>query len=261
MESPSTPVRGRLAIQATDHGRTDGARLTASVLAGARVAVVGLGWYGGHTALALLDAGADVTVFEAADAPFTGASGHNQNRLHQGFHYPRSHVTREQSRRGFRRFELTYPHLSRPIERNLFAIAERDSLIDFETYVDVMRAAGLRFRIEDLEATGLTNVTGVISCEERLIDTAAAAAHFRDALDGRVRFGSPVTDVTDQGTGVTVDGERFDAAVLCTWGTFTRRADWDLYYEPCVSLIYEALQPDEPAITMASGVSGLRNPA
>ena len=35
---------------------------------------------------------------------FNGASGYNQNRLHLGFHYPRSKKTRIQSKVGFYKF-------------------------------------------------------------------------------------------------------------------------------------------------------------
>ena len=37
------------------------------------------------------------------------ASGNNQNRLHLGYHYPRSYVTREQSRNCFDKFKKFYP--------------------------------------------------------------------------------------------------------------------------------------------------------
>ena len=69
-----------------------------------RVAVAGAGWFGCHIASELIQGGHEVVVFEASDDVFTGASGINQNRLHLGFHYPRSYETREQSRDGFQLF-------------------------------------------------------------------------------------------------------------------------------------------------------------
>ena len=98
-----------------------------------RIAVIGAGWYGCHLGRVLIEDGHEVAIFEAQADIFTSASGHTQNRLHQGFHYPRSYRTREQSIQGFRRFTSDYPELSAPLPRNVFAVAETRSVLDFET--------------------------------------------------------------------------------------------------------------------------------
>ena len=69
-----------------------------------RIADVGGGWYGCHIGLALQSLHMDVQIYEKTSRPFHLASGNNQFRLHQGFHYARHHGTRVQSRDGFIRF-------------------------------------------------------------------------------------------------------------------------------------------------------------
>ena len=58
----------------------------------------GGGWYGCHIADILQTRGFKVLLLEKAGHLFAGASGKNQFRLHAGFHYPRSSITRSQIR-------------------------------------------------------------------------------------------------------------------------------------------------------------------
>ena len=83
-----------------------------------RVAIAGSGWYGCHIGMVLKDQCTQIRIFEKNDDIFTEASGNNQFRLHQGLHYPRSSITRYQSRDGFFRFSERYPSFSREIKNN-----------------------------------------------------------------------------------------------------------------------------------------------
>jgi hypothetical protein len=71
-----------------------------------------------------------------------GASGNNQNRLHLGFHYPRSYKTRIQSIKGFNEFVKKYPKFSNKIEKNLYFIANHNkNITDFDTYKSIMKSS------------------------------------------------------------------------------------------------------------------------
>src|SRR5690242_2891606 len=59
-----------------------------------KIRVLGGGIYGSHIVLALRDAGHAVELHESASRLFSGASGNQPARLHQGAHYPRSKLTR-----------------------------------------------------------------------------------------------------------------------------------------------------------------------
>ena len=67
-----------------------------------KIAIIGAGWFGCHLASELKNDGHSILLFEKEKDIFAGASGNNQNRLHLGYHYPRSYITREQSKKGFK---------------------------------------------------------------------------------------------------------------------------------------------------------------
>lgn len=69
-----------------------------------KIAVIGAGIFGCTAAFMLAREGHKVTLFEERDDILRGASGHNQFRIHSGYHYPRSPETIEEcirSRAGF----------------------------------------------------------------------------------------------------------------------------------------------------------------
>ena len=217
-----------------------------------RVAVIGAGWFGCHIAMELAGMGADLSIFEAEHDIFLGASGCNQNRLHLGFHYPRSYRTREQSKDGFERFMASYPGLSSSVRENVYAIGERHSFLDFETYLQVMEASGLEFLLRDPKDFGLVRTTGGLSCGERLLDTKKARLFFRKELESQLRSGTRVYNLESFPTGVKVNGEPFDIVVNCTWCAFQPDRFPELYFEPCLMFLYKG-EPDHPAITIMDG--------
>jgi glycine/D-amino acid oxidase-like deaminating enzyme len=103
-------------------------------------AIIGGGWYGCHIATSLRALGFGVPLFEQNNRLLHEASGNNQFRLHQGFHYPRHYATRMRSRGGFSPFVERYPGLSRPVAENLYAVPRGESLIDFLSYRIMNRA-------------------------------------------------------------------------------------------------------------------------
>ena len=80
-----------------------------------KVAVIGAGWMGAHISNVLNIKGYDVKIFESKKKIFLGMSGHNTNRLHMGYHYPRSLITRKQSINGYNKFIKEYPNLYKKI--------------------------------------------------------------------------------------------------------------------------------------------------
>ena len=82
------------------------------------VAVIGGGIFGCLAALKLAEAGCDVTIFEAGRDILCGASLANQNRLHLGYHYPRSPQTARACAVYERAFRRMFP----------------EAVIDFEHY-------------------------------------------------------------------------------------------------------------------------------
>ncbi|ADU13927.1 FAD-dependent oxidoreductase [Asticcacaulis excentricus] len=216
-----------------------------------KIAIIGGGWYGCHIGLALQSLQMDVTVFEKADRPLHYASGNNQFRLHQGFHYARHHGTRIQSRDGFIRFTERYPNLSAPIKQNLYAVPRETSLMDFDTYKLIMVSSGIPFVEMPEGSPYLTNIDGVIKTDERVILLDNARNYFSQRLKGNLHLNTAVEAVSNSEDGVVINGVRYDYAIDATWGHYTK-PPIKLIYEPTILLYYETSH-DMPAVTFVDG--------
>lgn len=184
-----------------------------------KIAIVGAGWYGCHITNLLSRLSFDVTLYEKGAAIFNGASGANQNRLHQGYHYPRSHRTRIQSRDGYIRFIERYPTLSERIERNYYVIPCFRSSLDFHTYKIIMASAGLEFNDVSDKVDFLENVEGVLQCEERLILTGKAKQYFQEELSPYLVLNHKVA--REEVVSGIIDGKEFSYVIDCTWGALS----------------------------------------
>ncbi len=202
------------------------------------IAIVGGGWFGCHIASCLKARSIDFELFEERPRLFDGASGHNQNRLHLGFHYPRSAITRRQSFEFAQTFMREYPSLSEPVEDNIYAVCSKESLIDWETYRTIM-GNGPYWEQRNPADYGLKNVDGCLACDERVILTDKAREQFARRLDGHLRLGERFEGQ-----------ENYDRIINCSYQTW--RPAWrDLIYEACLTLIYRSSL--RRAITLMDG--------
>lgn len=207
-----------------------------------KIRVLGAGWYGAHLASALIADGHAVEVHEIADKIFSGASGGNPARLHKGFHYPRSRLTRAACQDHADRFEATYGHLTSGIAVNLYAVAANDSLMDFGTYCQVLRGE-VEFIVVKPEEFGLRNVEGAVLTGERHIVIDRARRHFEAALKDRVHFGVKHDEVNDPAWDLTID---------CTFCSYD--AENIDRFEPCVTVILRG--DPHKAVTIMDGPFG-----
>ncbi len=215
------------------------------------VAIIGAGWYGCHIALSLRGLGLDVTVFDQNDRAMHEASGNNQFRLHLGFHYPRHHGTRAQSRDGFMRFVERYPQLSREVSENIYAVPREDSLIDFATYRLIMTSSGIDFREVRETSVFLQGVDRLLLTGERVLLIERARRYFTERLGDSLQLGTRVDDVEERADGAYVGGARYDVVVDATWGHRTG-LPMRFFYEPTILLYYETDSPF-PAVTLVDG--------
>ena len=215
------------------------------------VAVIGAGWYGCHIALSLKSLGFEVSLFEQHDRPLHEASGNNQFRLHQGFHYPRHYDTRTQSRDGFVRFSERYANLSRPIPENIYAVPRADSHIDFLTYRLIMTSSGINFTEPGEISVKLENVAGLLLANERVLLTERARAYFIRRLGQSMLLGQAVVSIDRKPHITYVNGLAFDLVVDATWGHHTK-VPMSVIFEPTVLLYYET-KTFFPAITFVDG--------
>ena len=216
-----------------------------------KVAILGAGWYGCHIGSSLRTLGFEVTVFEQHARPLHEASGNNQFRLHQGFHYPRHHGTRVQSRDGFMRFMERYPYLSRGVEENIYAVPRAESLIDFSTYRLIMTSSGIEFRETGDTSVPIREVAGLMLTNERVLLIEQSRRYFAEQLGASLVLNHRVTAIENALDCVRVEGEPYDLLIDASWGQ-QFGMPMPFFYEPTVLLYYETDQPF-PAVTFVDG--------
>lgn len=205
-----------------------------------RVRIIGGGWYGCHIASKLAGSVEEVELHESADRLFSGASGGNPARLHKGFHYPRSRLTRAACLDHADAFERAYGALTRAVPINLYCVAAEDSLMDFGTYRQVLAGEVEFVTVFRPEEFGLRNVEGALLTGERHIVIDEAREHFREKLGGRVRFGSRPE---------RIDDPEWDWTIDCTF--CANDAEAIDRYEPCLVVLLEG--PTDKAVTIMDG--------
>lgn len=204
----------------------------------ARIRVLGGGWYGCHIAKTLSDEGHDVELHECAPRLFSGASGGNPARLHLGFHYPRSQLTRAASQEHYWAFMQQYGHLTRAVPVNLYCIAANDSLLDFGTYRQVLQGELEFVTVYNPAEFGLSNVEGAILTGERHIVIDKARDYYERELANLVSYQTQPEKRDD-----------FHWTIDCT---FCARDNAAIdRYEPCLTVLLEG--PTHQAITIMDG--------
>lgn len=134
------------------------------------ITIIGAGWYGCYIGLKLKQHGVKFEILEKKSNIFLGSSGFNQNRLHQGYHYPRDYSTRKTSLEGFDLFNKEFPGLSIELKRNYYAI-HKDSYIDYQTYLSIFSHEKYKFtEIEKEQVNTFKNYEGIVAVDEKLID-------------------------------------------------------------------------------------------
>jgi len=202
-----------------------------------KIKIMGGGWYGCSIGLYLRELGHEITIYEKGDRLFCGASSNNQSRLHLGFHYPRCAKTREASIQGHKLFMDTFPQLSTPVPCNIYAIADT-SLIDYQSYLSVLRESGSPFFEVNPASYNLTNLEGAVQCPERLIHQDAARTFFEEVLKDNIVLNTPARR-----------HDQSEWTVDCTFGAFG--SEGIDVYEPCIMHLYDG--PDHMAITVMDG--------
>jgi glycine/D-amino acid oxidase-like deaminating enzyme len=172
--------------------------------------VVGGGIFGCTAAIYAARAGHDVHLFEAKDSLLRSASGINQFRLHAGFHYPRSPQTIEECKRGAVSFSAEYRSAIIPTGRHYYAIASGPgSQTSALAYLDVLRKAGLNYKIASLSHIDADMVDVIIHADEYWIDPVLLRGMVYDKLgDVSVHVAAPADGTLR---------DEFDRVVIATY--------------------------------------------
>lgn len=116
-------------------------------MADRKIAIVGAGIFGCSIALELAKEDHNVTVFEQDQDIMLRATKNNHNRIHYGYHYPRSLETTKQSLDGLISFLASYSEAVLFGFENYYAIAKDDSLTSAIQFKEFCKEAGISYRI------------------------------------------------------------------------------------------------------------------
>lgn len=191
------------------------------------IAIVGGGWVGCHLAYKLKGEH-NVTIFEKNSELFTETSYNNQNRLHYGFHYARSNKTRELCKNTFYNFIEDYDFLTKTLDKNLYCVPKKKSIVDFETYKKIFH--DFEYGENDFK---FKNIEGCVNTKERWIDFAETKKFFNEKLK-------------DCFVVCNVDKKRldklitqYDYVINATNNQIVDKTIHDNFYELTLSLLYE----------------------
>jgi glycine/D-amino acid oxidase-like deaminating enzyme len=197
-----------------------------------KLAVVGAGFYGLSIALAALEKGWDVTVFESRSGPMKAASEFNQARVHGGYHYPRSLITAMRSRNLYRKFIEDY---SDAVTENSLAtyLIANNSKVSTDQFKRITKVIGAPLLPIQSRVRGLIDWSSVdagFSVEEAVFDSSVLCDLLMKkfySLDGQIFFDVKIIGIREEIDFVQLsiqDNAKdlvYDAVAICTYG-FTR---------------------------------------
>lgn len=204
-----------------------------------KIIIVGGGWYGAHTAYKFQN-DHEIILLEKKSEIFAGSSSYNQNRLHLGYHYPRSYETRFLCKNSFAKFMKDYQSLVQDIDSNYYLIST-NSIIDYTTYVSIFENENYVF--QKIKNDRFDNINGdIISVPEKMICHTAAKQFFQQNLTKtQIKLNYDVKTIEERGSKIWINGElEADLLIDCTYGQLERPvAPSDLFYEKTVSFVYK----------------------
>ncbi len=196
--------------------------------------ILGGGWYGNFLGLLFKTLNIEFMILEKQSDIFYGSSSKNQNRLHQGFHYPRSEKTREECIRGYMLFTKLFNFMTCPVENNYYLI-ESSSSVTYNDYIKIYENNNLKFIYENNLNINMDSISGIIKCDEKLINHNLAYAYFKEILINNTILNSDNNKllIDDE---IYYDKIKYDYLINCTYGQMFN--DEKCEYELCLSLIY-----------------------
>lgn len=206
------------------------------------IIIIGTGWFGLHTAL-LLEQKYNVLILEKNSKIFNNSSYFNQNRLHLGYHYPRSYKTREICLKGYTKFIEKYRELVDFIDNNYYCISN-DSLIDYDTYKQIYNTSNYKHSF--IKNNLFNNIDGdIINTQEKIINSNRAEQFFIKNIKSEIKFNYNVKKIIQKDNKVIINDDlSCDLLFDCTYNQL-ELSNKKYIYESVISLLYERINYDE----------------
>ena len=226
-----------------------------------KICIIGAGWFGCHIALKLKKANHQIDLFEKAKNIFSNSSGNNQNRLHLGYHYPRSKKTIEVSKLGFKKFKKEYGSLTKKIINNIYAISDtKESKMNWKKYSKVIKDSKLNYKIikkNDKLIEDFENLEQSLKCQEELILKSRAISFFKKKLNSSIKLNTTIKNIIKKNNKFFVNGKLYDYLIDCSGLQFENKnykIIENLKYEYCVIFLYKKKNTKpHPGLTIMDG--------
>lgn len=221
-----------------------------------KIIIIGTGWYGLHTYLFLKELNQDleITILEKNSEIFDNSSNFNQNRLHLGYHYPRSYNTRKLCIQGYYKFISKYRELVDFIDNNYYLISKK-SLIDYQTYLSIFKDINYQHNL--IKNDYFNDIDGdIINTKEKIINSIKSKNFFNEKIDkNNIKFNYNVTKIIQQNNKVIINNDlECDLLIDCTYNQLNLSKK-KYIYELTISLIYDRINFDNnfESITVMDG--------
>lgn len=184
-----------------------------------KVLIIGAGWYGCHLANYLIKKNIDFIIVDKSNDIFTGSSSKNQNRLHLGFHYPRSDNTIIECLKGYTQFIEMYPQILYNFDKNLYFISSKKSFIDIDTYINKMKSYSIKFieYTKELPIDILNIETPILEVKEQYIDPFKATNYFKEIIHPYFRIIEDLSVFNSIENIINYFNTNFDLVINCTY--------------------------------------------
>lgn len=155
-----------------------------------RIAVIGSGIFGLAIAEKLQKLDFDVHVYEKNNSILSGASRNNLNRIHQGFHYPRSLKTIKQSSENYKVFVNKYKKFVKKKQLSFYFIAKKKSKVSLNKYLKVVSKIPYFSKVvsDKKIPIKIKNISGGILTNEKIYDWKLMEKYFTGKLNSNVKF-------------------------------------------------------------------------
>jgi len=206
------------------------------------IVIIGTGWYGLYSAL-LLQEKYNVIILEKNSEIFENSSNYNQNRLHLGYHYPRSYNTRKMCLDGYYKFVEKFRDLIDFIDNNYYCIS-KDSLIDFSTYKQIFNLP--KYKHTFIKNNFISNIDDdIINTQEKIINSEKTKKYFNEKIKCEIKFNYLVKDIKQINNKVIINDDIIcDLLIDCSYNQLGLSKK-KYIYENTISFIYERTNYDD----------------
>jgi hypothetical protein len=226
-----------------------------------KIGIIGAGWFGCHIAFKLKQSKHEIDLFEKAKDIFSNTSGNNQNRLHAGYHYPRSKKTIKVSKLGFKKFKKEYGFLTKKIINNIYTISDtKQSKMNWKKYFKIIKDSKLNYKIikkNDKLIESFENLQQSLKCQEELILKSKAISFFKKKLNSSIKLNTTIKNIEKKNNKFFVNGKQYDYLINCSGLQFENenyKMIKNLEYEYCVIFLYKKKDTKpHPGLTIMDG--------